>query len=48
MEENYPPIDIPIEDLENYYSVLDSYQIEKKENLFVNYIKDRFFKSTTL
>ena len=47
-KKNYPPIDIPIEDLENYYSVLDSYQIEKKENLFVNYIKDRFFKSTTL
>jgi len=42
---NYPLIDIPIEDLENYYSVLDKYQIEKKEKSFIDYIKDRYFKS---
>lgn len=42
---NYPLIDIPIEDLENYYKALDEYQIEKKEKQFINYIKDRYFKS---
>src|SRR3989344_1436751 len=35
----YPPIDIPVEDLEEYYDMLDSYQIEKKEKPFINYIK---------
>ena len=42
---NYPLIDIPIEDLENYYNILDKYQIEKKEKPFIGYIKDRYFKS---
>ena len=41
----YPPIDIPIEDLENYYNVLDKYQIEKKEEPFVDYIKNKYLKS---
>ncbi len=41
-KKHYPPIDIPIEDLENYYQALDQYQIEKKEQPFVNYIKKRY------
>ncbi|MBU2589623.1 MAG: Fic family protein [Nanoarchaeota archaeon] len=44
-KKNYPPIDIPIEDLENYYDVLDKYQIEKKEKPFVEYILKWFLKS---
>lgn len=44
-KKNYPPIDIPIEDLENYYNALDTYQIEKNEKSFVNYIKKQYFKS---
>jgi Fic family protein len=43
-KKDYPLIDIPIEDIENYYNALDKYQIEKKENPFVNYIKERYFK----
>ena len=43
-KKNYPPIDIPIEDLENYYDVLDNFQIEKKEKPFVDYIKKRFIE----
>ncbi len=38
----YPPVDIPIEELENYYNVLDKYQIEKNEKPFVDYIKKRY------
>jgi Fic family protein len=41
----YPLVDIPIEELENYYSALDKYQIEKDEKPFVAYIKERYFKS---
>ncbi len=41
-KKDYPLIDIPIEDLENYYNALDKYQIEKKEKPFVNYIKKRY------
>jgi len=40
----YPPIDIPIEELEKYYNVLDSCQIEKQEKPFVDYIKEMYFK----
>ncbi len=43
-KKDYPLVDIPIEDLENYYNVLDKYQIEKKEKPFVDYIKKRYFK----
>lgn len=43
-KKKYPPIDIPIEDLENYYNVLDRYQIEKDERPFVEYIKKRYWK----
>ncbi|MFA5797197.1 MAG: Fic family protein [Candidatus Woesearchaeota archaeon] len=41
----YPLIDIRIEDLEEYYDVLDNYQIEKDEKPFVEYIKKRFIKT---
>jgi len=43
-KKGYPLIDIPIEDIENYYSVLDKYQIEKNERPFVDYIKSRYLK----
>ncbi|MFH0837158.1 MAG: Fic family protein [Candidatus Aenigmatarchaeota archaeon] len=42
-KKKYPLIDIPIEDLEDYYDVLDIYQIEKKEEPFINYIKKKYF-----
>jgi len=35
-------IDIPIEDLEAYYNVLDKYQIEKQEKPFIDYIKKKY------
>ncbi len=41
-KKSYPLIDIPIEDLENYYDVLDKYQIEKDGIPFVNYIKKKY------
>jgi len=44
MEKKYPPIYIPIEDGDNYYNVLDKYQIEKDEKQFVEYIKKRYLK----
>ena len=44
-KKNYQPIDIPVEDLEKYYSVLDRFQIEKKEKPFIDYVKRRFMKS---
>jgi len=44
-KKNYPLIDIPIEELENYYSALDRYQIEKDEKPFIDYIKERYLKS---
>lgn len=44
-KKNYPPVDIPIEDLENYYNVLDRYQVEKDEKPFVEYIVRWYFKS---
>ncbi len=42
-KKNYPPIGIPIEDLEKYYDALDKFQIEKNEKPFVEYIKRRYF-----
>lgn len=44
-KKNYPLIDIPIEDLENYYNALDKYQIEKDEKPFVDYIKRKYLNS---
>jgi len=43
-KKGYPLIDIPIEDIENYYFGLDKYQIEKNERSFVDYIKSRYLK----
>jgi len=43
-KKNYPMIDIPIEDLEKYYCVLDKYQIEKNEKPFIDYIKEKFLE----
>ncbi len=43
-KKGYPPLDIPVGDLENYYDALDKYQIEKKEKPFVDYIKERYLK----
>ncbi|HDZ61038.1 MAG TPA: Fic family protein, partial [Candidatus Pacearchaeota archaeon] len=43
-KKGYPLIDIPVEDIEDYYDVLDKYQIEKKEKPFVDYIKKKYFK----
>lgn len=44
-KKSYPLIDIPIEDLEKYYRVLDSYQIEKREQPFIEYLKEKYLKS---
>lgn len=44
-KKNYPLIDIPIEDLEEYYDVLDKYQIEKDEKPFIDYIKKKYLQS---
>lgn len=41
-KKGYPLIDIPIEDLENYYNALDYYQIEKDEKRFVKYILEKY------
>jgi len=41
-KKGYPLIDIPIEDLENYYNALDYYQIEKDEKHFIRYILGRY------
>lgn len=41
----FPLIDIRIEDLEEYYIVLDKYQIEHDEKPFVNYIKKKFIET---
>ena len=44
-KKNYPPINIPIEDLENYYNVLDKYQVEKNEKPFIDYIKKQYLRN---
>lgn len=44
-KKGYPAIDIPIEDLENYYNALDKYQIEKDEKPFVHYIKKKYLEN---
>ena len=41
----YPTVDIPVEDLENYYDALDKYQVERNEKPFVQYIKKKYFES---
>lgn len=44
-KKGYPLIDIRIEDLEDYYDVLDKYQIEQKEKPFVSYMVKRYLKT---
>ena len=44
-KKGYPAVDIPIGDLENYYNVLDKYQIEMDEKSFVDYIKRKYLES---
>lgn len=41
-KKDYPLIDIPVEDLENYYNALDYYQIEKEDKPFVKYIFKKY------
>jgi len=41
----YPLIDIRIEDLEDYYDVMDRYQIEHDEKPFVKYIMRKFIET---
>lgn len=41
-KKKYPMMDIPIEDLESYYNVVDKYQIEKNEKPFIEYIIKRY------
>ena len=41
-KKGYPLIDIPVEDLENYYNALDYYQIEKDEKRFISYILEKY------
>ena len=43
-KKSYPLIDIPIEDLENYYNALDKYQIEKMEKPFIKYVVKKYLK----
>ena len=43
-KKEYPAIDIPVEDLENYYGALDKYQIEKDEKPFIYYIRSKYLK----
>ena len=45
-KKGYPLIDIPIEDLEKYYDVLDLYQIEKDDKPFVEYIKRKYLEES--
>ncbi len=44
-KKEYPAVNIPIEDLEDYYNVLDKYQVEKDEKPFVKYIVKKYFES---
>ena len=43
-KKGYPPINLPVEDLENYYNALDKCQIEKQEKPFLNYIMKRYIE----
>lgn len=47
-KKSYPLVDIPVEDLENYYNAVDRYQIEKSEKPFVDYIKEKYLKGIKL
>ncbi len=41
-KKGYPLVDIPVEDIESYYDVLDKYQIERNEKPFIDYIKKKY------
>lgn len=43
-KKNYPLIDIPIEDLEEYYNALDTFQVEHKERPFIEFILKEYLK----
>ncbi len=43
-KKGYPLVNIPAEDLENYYNVLDKYQIERQEKPFIEYIKKKYLE----
>ncbi|MFH1696373.1 MAG: Fic family protein [Candidatus Diapherotrites archaeon] len=43
-KKGYPMVDIRIEELENYYDVLDKYQVEGKEKPFVRYVMERYLE----
>ena len=43
-KKNYPFVNIPIEDIENYYNALDMYQVEKNEKPFIEYILKKYLK----
>lgn len=43
-KKGYPMIDIPVEDIEQYYNLLDLYQIEHKEKPFVEYIVRKYLE----
>ena len=44
-KKGYPLVNIPIEDLEDYYKAIDKYQLEgKKEKPFIDYIKKRYLE----
>lgn len=44
-KKSYSLIDIPIEDIENYYKAIDKYQLEgKKEKPFIDYIKKKYLE----
>lgn len=44
-KKGYPAVDIPTEDLEDYYKALDKYQIEGNEKSFVGYIKSKYLQN---
>jgi len=44
-KKGYPPINLPVEDLENYYNALDKYQIEKHEKPFLDYIVKKYLEN---
>ncbi len=41
----YPLIDIKVEEIEDYYDVLDKYQIEYNERPFIKYIKEKYMEN---
>ena len=44
-QKGYPAVDIPIEDLEDYYDALDKYQIEGDEMPFTRYIYKKYMQA---